>query len=326
MSNEKENPLVSVVIPTYKRPGMLGRAIDSVLNQTYDNIEIIVVDDNDEDSEYRKETEEFMEKYTDVDKLVYMKHKENKGGGLARNTGIENSRGEYIAFLDDDDEFLPKKIELQVDAFLNSDVNNLGLVYCGIEIRDENNNFKNHKGINAENQPLERHLIENIAPCPTIFTTKKLLDEINGFNDLNSGQEYDLILRILEKKKKVKYIDKYLVIVYEHGNERITNSKNFLNEIMRIYEQKKLFFKYVDDNIVEEIKYEHLRSLTEFYLSKGEKKKGFKLFIELLSVKKFKTRNLIIGFKLLIGRKIFNCIKEIFFKFKNSLRGFIKWL
>jgi glycosyltransferase involved in cell wall biosynthesis len=71
MSNEQENPLVSVVIPTYKRPDMLGRAINSVLNQTYDNIEIIVVDDNDADSEYRRETEEFLERYADVDNLLY---------------------------------------------------------------------------------------------------------------------------------------------------------------------------------------------------------------------------------------------------------------
>ena len=110
-------PLVSVIIPTYKRLGMLGRAIDSVLNQTYNNIEIIIVDDNNEDSEYRKETERFMKKYDDNIEIKYVKHKQNKNGAAARNTGINNANGVYIAFLDDDDEFSPKKIELQIIFF-----------------------------------------------------------------------------------------------------------------------------------------------------------------------------------------------------------------
>src|SRR5690625_2563800 len=103
--NFSNNPLVSVIIPTYKRPHMLARAIESVLNQTYINIEIIIVDDNSIESSYRKETIEFMRRYSEYNNILYVKHKENKGGSVARNTGIAIAKGKFVTFLDDDDEY-----------------------------------------------------------------------------------------------------------------------------------------------------------------------------------------------------------------------------
>ena len=94
---------VSVIITTYKRADMLSRAINSVLNQTYKNIEVIVVDDNGNGSEYRLKTEIIMNKYSQIDNLKYIKHKENKNGSAARNTGIREATGDIICFLDDDD-------------------------------------------------------------------------------------------------------------------------------------------------------------------------------------------------------------------------------
>ena len=94
---------VSVIIPTFKRPGELGRAINSVLAQTYSNIEVVVVDDNNDGDEFRKETELFMKRFESNDRVKYIKHTKNQNGSAARNTGIANSDGEFIAFLDDDD-------------------------------------------------------------------------------------------------------------------------------------------------------------------------------------------------------------------------------
>ena len=106
--------LVSVIIPTYKRSSCLLRAINSVLNQTYKKIEIIVVDDNNEDSLYRTENEKKLEKYVNKNKIIYLKHKKNLNGANARNTAIKKATGEYITFLDDDDYFLPDRIEKMV--------------------------------------------------------------------------------------------------------------------------------------------------------------------------------------------------------------------
>ena len=102
--NKSNTPLVSVIIPTYKRPDYLDRAIDSVLNQTYNNIEIIVVDDNNPNTEGRERTEKIMRRYENNPHVIYIKHEYNKNGSAARNTGFKASHGVYLAFLDDDDQ------------------------------------------------------------------------------------------------------------------------------------------------------------------------------------------------------------------------------
>src|SRR5699024_12399636 len=100
---------VSVIMPTYKRADMLERAINSVLNQTYNDVELIVVDDNNPNTVYRKETSKVMKKYKNYNRVRYIKHERNMNGAVARNTGIFYSTGELITFLDDDDWYDEKK-------------------------------------------------------------------------------------------------------------------------------------------------------------------------------------------------------------------------
>ena len=106
--------LVSIIIPTYNGADKICAAVDSVLNQTYENIEVIVVDDNGEGTENQRLTAKAMEKYRDNPKVQYLVHKVNKNGSAARNTGIRASKGEFLGFLDDDDLFLPEKTQKEV--------------------------------------------------------------------------------------------------------------------------------------------------------------------------------------------------------------------
>lgn len=122
-------PLISVIIPTYKRPSFLSRAIDSVLGQTYPNTEIIVVDDNDPSSIYREQTEQVMRPYLHLNNILYIKHNKNKNGAAARNTGFTNSHGAYICYLDDDDWYLPNKLSSQL-LYLQRHPG-FSAVYCG---------------------------------------------------------------------------------------------------------------------------------------------------------------------------------------------------
>src|SRR6056297_2055943 len=110
-------PLVSVNLTTYNRAHLLHRAIKSVLNQAYKNLEIIIVDDGSDDNTY-----EVLENLGKNDNRInYIKHAKNRGNAAARNTALKNSSGEYIAFMDDDDEWIdPHKIEKQISIFLNS--------------------------------------------------------------------------------------------------------------------------------------------------------------------------------------------------------------
>lgn len=120
---------VSVIIPTYKRSDMLPRAIKSCLSQSYRNIEIIVVDDNEPNSEWRAATEKRMEYFQNDSRVHYIQHDKNKNGNAARNTGVKHSSGELITYLDDDDWYYDEKIRLQVEFLLNNP--QYRAVYCG---------------------------------------------------------------------------------------------------------------------------------------------------------------------------------------------------
>src|SRR5438034_8399752 len=117
---------VSVIIPTYNRARYLSDAIRSVVNQTFQDFEIIVIDDCSQD-QTRIATDSFKDQ-----RIKYLTHDSNRGEAAARNTGIQKSTGSYIAFLDDDDQWAPEKLQLQIQIFEQS-ATKVGLVYCGYE-------------------------------------------------------------------------------------------------------------------------------------------------------------------------------------------------
>ena len=105
----KQYPLVSVIIPTYKRSELLSRALASVIAQTYENLEIIIVDDNDGENEFRKTTRSKIQNEFSGKNIHYIENEKNEGLAEARNIGVKKSMGKFIAFLDDDDRVAPKK-------------------------------------------------------------------------------------------------------------------------------------------------------------------------------------------------------------------------
>ena len=192
--------LVSVIIPTYKRPTMLGRAIESVLNQTYDNIEIAVIDDNNTGDEFREETIEFMQQYKDNPKVIYIQHEYNQNGSAARNTGISQTQGEYIAFLDDDDCYLPSKIAAQV-AILSQQTENCGGVYSNYVKRYKNKIYKisSYKEDNNSSYDLLSGKVD-LAAGSTLLLRRSVIDDI-GFFDTSFArhQDWEFLIRVFRK-------------------------------------------------------------------------------------------------------------------------------
>lgn len=211
------DPLVSVVIPTYNRAGLLQRAIDSVLAQTYENLEIIVVDDASTDN-----TQDVVTSYDDP-RVTYICHETNRHGSAARNTGIEAADGEYVAFLDDDDEWYPEKLERQV-ATLQDAAEDVGMVYCWSDVYAE----AADSGRIATNKPtlhgdiFDETLSSNpIGATSTLLIRADVLEEINGFDeDLERGQDSDLIRRV-SANHHVDYVSDVLARRWVHDNERI---------------------------------------------------------------------------------------------------------
>ena len=222
--DKKMKPLVSVIIPTYKRSKSLNRAIESVQNQTYPNIEIIVVDDNGKGTEYQKETEKSLEEYIITGRIKYIPHDINRNGSAARNTGFEHSKGEYINFLDDDDVFLPEKIERQVEVLENSD-EKFGATYCNSLIKRIQNITKRKINICTKsllNGNICREYLMNECPfnSSTILFRRSAIEVLKGFDDtFVRHQDYELLTRFFVHYEIIS-TGKEPLVVYDTTNDR----------------------------------------------------------------------------------------------------------
>lgn len=213
-------PLVSVVIPTYSRPAFLKRCVDSVLSQTYPNIEIFVVDDNDPNTEVRIETEKMMDLYKDDARVTYIQHDRNKNGSAARNTGWRASHGKYITFLDDDDKFSEIKIEKQVQCLESLD-ESWGMCYTGYHLIKEHgsNQISSESRFgNCYLDALMRTMF--MGSGSNLFLRKKVVDEIDGYDEtFQRNQDIEFLVRACEKYK-LAYVNEILLTIYQEGNRK----------------------------------------------------------------------------------------------------------
>src|SRR5262245_54483121 len=192
VSVDAEMPQVSVIIPTCNRSEFLRSAIASVLNQTYQNFEIIVVDDASTDSVF-----EVVAPFKD-ERIRFIRHDTNKGGSAARNTGILASKCDYIAFLDDDDGWLPDKLRKQMEILIASPPE-VGGVYTGCLDVDKASGKVIRQRIPTKRGNLSRELlIENcVGGTSTILLKKVCLQQVGLFDEsLPRSQDYDLWIRI----------------------------------------------------------------------------------------------------------------------------------
>lgn len=200
-----ERPLVTVIIPTYKRAEMLPRAINSVLTQGYERIEVVVVDDNNPKSEWRGKTAAIMEKYASEPRVRYICHSKNLNGSAARNTGISQANGDIVTFLDDDDIYLPDKVTKQVDYLLSHP--DIHCTVCGW-------NRGGKDTIPPKDEDIAHNLLsgEHIILTNTIMMWKNDALHCGGFDTtFKRHQEASFILRYLRNGGKIGIVRDVLV-------------------------------------------------------------------------------------------------------------------
>ena len=208
---------VSVIIPTFNRFSLISRAIDSVLNQTIKPFEIIVVDDGSSDN-----TSTFIKNNYKSVKLI---KQNNLGVSKARNVGIKNSSGDWIALLDSDDEWKKNKLEVQIKSLSEYDYysvchTNEIWIRNGIRV----NQKKRHQKYGGDifDKCLD---ICRISPSSIIFK-KNIINEVGWFDEgLSICEDYDLWLRITANFK-ILFIDKPLVIKYGGHSDQLSKSVN----------------------------------------------------------------------------------------------------
>ncbi|MDB4388024.1 glycosyltransferase family 2 protein [Akkermansiaceae bacterium] len=207
--------LISVVIPCFNRADVISRAVDSVLRQTHRNLEVIVVDDASEDSDG---LEAAIAGMNDA-RIRLLKHKTNQGGAAARNTGVTAAKGEWVAFLDSDDEWHPEKLEKQLEfaAMLPSDK---CLIYCQSEVLTTQSagvqqSVMPMRAIRAD-EAIGDYLFADRGwlPTPSFFLPRKLACEVSFNPALRRHQDYDLLLRLEDAGCSFHMIQEKLVTVH----------------------------------------------------------------------------------------------------------------
>ena len=259
--------MVSVIIPSYNREKTIERAVMSVLNQTYKDLELIVVDDCSKDN-----TVEVLKSIED-DRFRIIELEKNSGACVARNVGIENAQGDYIAFQDSDDEWLLDKLEKQMAIFEKEKVD---LVFCAF------NRFGLGEDLTYPELPegiVERKVLleDSRISTQTLIGKKECFENVKFDPEMPRLQDYDITIR-LSKKYSIYFVNEPLVNMYVQ-NDSISISKNKMIRAETI-----IFSKYKDD--IE--KYKDFKYHNMLGLASAKRKSGYKSSYEYKTLYKMK--------------------------------------
>lgn len=214
----QDHPLVSIITPTYNRADFLKQTIESVLAQSYKNIEHVIIDDGSTDN-----TKALIEKYLDTGKVRYF-YQDNSGQSVARNKGLKEAEGDFVCFLDSDDYFLPKKVEQQIQAFQNNPT--VDLAYGDYIFVDANGSTLNEENMTRYSGNITRELLkDNCVSMNTTMVRKSAIKAIGGFCEhIKVADDYDLWLR-LSAQSNFLYIPSALSAYRLMDNQISSNKK-----------------------------------------------------------------------------------------------------
>ena len=279
--NGNTPPKASVIIPAYNDGHVIHRSIESAINQSYTNVEIIVIDDGSTD-----DTRSVVKQYEEVNLLC---HKENLGGSAARNSGIREASGDYLAFLDADDEWKREKLETQIDYMLNREFDisytpvihkrsespsRLRKMFSNLLFQDDNQSKSLEGG--SELIPKVLNMEFDLGGSSTLVVSSDIVNEVGGFDpEFPRHQDWEFLIRLL-KKSQIGFLDEPLVIKYDTGSPPAD----------KVADAKKLLFEKFSDEIREHtdkgvpIRKTHRFHLAKIYLSEGRFRKSYN-YIEL---------------------------------------------
>ncbi len=201
-------PLVSVILPTFNREKLLKRAIDSVINQTYNFWELIIADDGSEDNTF-----EIIKKYQKhFQNIRYFRHS-NRKLPLTLNAGIQASMGDYLTFLGSDDEYKKEHIQLRVEEIMNE---NIDFIHGGVEIIGD-------PYVKDKNDKSKMIHLNDCTIGGTFFAKKEVFVNLNGFKDIEYSEDSEFFERVLSKYK-IKKVNYPTYIYYRDTPDSICNN------------------------------------------------------------------------------------------------------
>jgi len=304
--------LVSVIIPSYNSSQYISKAIESVLNQTYKHIELIIIDDGSTDN-----TNEIIAKYND--KLIYY-YQENSGPAKARNIGVSLCRGNYVAFLDADDYWDKTKLEKTISIFnCRKDV---GIVCSNLKYVDLKGNIIHLRrlgDLSSEEIKYKMYQSSLISPITAVFK-KQLFVETGGFDQaLKFAEDWDLFFK-MTRKCDIYAIDEYLSYYVIHSNSMMRSSKykellleNSITVIKRMYIDSE---ECNDTQRSDEAVSNYKANFTGLCISEGNSDLAIKLAIPLLIKNMYKPHYYMLLIKAIL-------CKTTFYRFLRYIKGSI---
>ena len=228
MHKKKTPPLVSIIIPCYNYGKYIEKCIQSAIDQTYENIEVIVVDNGSTDNSLEK-----IKLFSSNEKVKVIKLEVNIPPGTAEKSAvgiaINKSRGEYISILYADDWYLPKKIEKQIELFKKVD-GSVSLIYChGYRFFENNNKKVKWRMQSVRGYVFKDYLLKGDVVIPISPLVKRYCYDIIGLNNMWTGSEYDFF--IMSQYINFDYVDDHLVVMREHDNN---DAKSTLSVYKRV--------------------------------------------------------------------------------------------
>jgi len=291
-----EKPTVSVVIPTYNRAHLIGMSIQSVLDQTYQDFEIIVVDDGSTDN-----IEEVVRSFSDP-RIKYVKHQENRGGSAARNTGIELAKGEFIAFQDSDDEWFPEKLAKQMKVFENAPME-VGVVYTGfLRIVNDKRIYIPQSWVKQKEGNIHEELLKgNFVTTQSIVARKECFEKAGMFDEsLPRLQDWELVIS-LSKYYNFKCIDEPL-LTSPFTPDSISANKEALIKALKIILSKHFDDFAEDKNILSK----HYFGIGVSLCSNGDFRNGRDYLIKAAKIYPLNIKFLLVAFLSFFGQNTYN--------------------
>lgn len=225
---------VSVIMPTYRQSALMQKAVRSVLSQTYENIELILVDDN-PDAAFRADNAAFVATVADP-RLIYTVNEHNLGSAASRNRGIFMAGGEYITFLDDDDYYDPRKIEVQLSEMRAADAD---VSVCNLTLIDGDGRVvdrRRRKYLRRGEPLLIAHLKYHITATDTMMFRADFLRSIGGFGAQDLGDEFFLMASALEREPKFYHADFDGVFATVHATTGLSSGDNKIRTEEIVYD------------------------------------------------------------------------------------------
>lgn len=324
--------LVSIIIPVYNTEEYLNKCLDSVLNQTYKNIEIIIIDDESTDNSY-----EILQKYQKEDKRIILLRQKNSGQGVARNKGIEIAKGEYICFVDSDDRIAKNMVEEMIKEIEKTSSDFSSFLIAFENSKNQKIYRKKFNYLTLEKENIYKNAIEIkdifTVPWNKIYKKDFLIKNSVFFPEIRKNEDIFFVHKLAFYSKKCSFVNKVFYYAWEREGSTSRNvTKENINAILILLKEEKEFLLKQNNFFTYELEYQvfYIRAVFNILLQalfyKSEKMKEIKKVIgqsefdEYLTkfnvIKRLPIKHKILIFIYKIGLLEYFIKILIFFKFK----------